>query len=165
MFHRFRICDDAPSAEVPTRKRYVHDYHSYGFELGFGREGSFPGHAHLHFQDIIYCPDGLVCTDSRGISVAGVLASIAPRTYFACVCAGSFFFVKYCPTASRVILPDKVGDVLEGMGMVVAGRDCTVVTPWFASEAADGGSRAVIELLVDGLRITFGLEHSIEVRR
>lgn len=88
-------------------KSYLTKYKIDGYEIGFGKKGRYLGHSHFHFYDVMFSPEGIKTKSITGKAISNNLIVIQPKTYMDNVTLGDFFFIKFCPSAEKVNLPDK----------------------------------------------------------
>jgi hypothetical protein len=110
---RYSIADVVSGLREGTDKIYLRTYREHGYELGFGRGGSYPGHSHLYFLDLILSYGQIGCSDAWGSSISDSLVIVPPQTYLGDVVCGDFFFIKFCPAQHTVIFPEKLDEVMD----------------------------------------------------
>jgi hypothetical protein len=155
------ILDQVSSLHDSQVKTYLTSYHEDGFEIGFGRQGSYNGHSHLRFIDIIFCPTG-VRYEGVHADIIPTLVVVPARTYLPDVSTGPFGFLKFCPDSGPIDLPEKVDDQLEE-GEVLAFIDQAKMTiPWYKKAAAAPGE-VVLTLAHDVFIIEFSDGHSFRI--
>ena len=134
-----------------------------GYERGCGRSGTYSGHAHRKFYDVIFAPSGLSGTDLMGGRVVGTLLVVPPRTYFGALTLGDFFFIKFAPEPGAFELPDKVDERLgEGSARVFSDK-ASLVLPWYPRPS---GVPGWIRVRLDGdqLTLSFSTEERLHIR-
>lgn len=157
------ILDRVSSFHDAQDKVYLTSYHDDGFEIGFGRQGSYSGHSHLRFIDIIFSPAGITYGDAHA-GVPPALVVVPARTFLPDVTTGHFVFLKFCQDGRPVKLPEKVDDQLEE-GKVLAFMDRAKMTfPWYRRAAAEPGEVA-LTLAHDILTIEFSNGRSFRIGR
>lgn len=139
------------STLAESDKRYDILYKDSGFELGFGRGGSYEGHSHLYFVDVLFSPAGI---QWNGGGLGATLVVVPPRTYLPRVETGDFVFLKFCPDAREVILPDKVSSELSEQHVMTYGDQADLEFPWYRSADSASGSIQIVLNFVD-LRFEF----------
>ena len=114
-----------------NKKNYTHLYPEYGYEMGVGFAGEYPGHTHLFFNDIIFSPNGIYSTDTYGRVSFGELFVVPSRTYFQSVRLGDFFFMKFCSDNKFVVLPDKVDTIMSEGAVESHSNEAQIKFDWF----------------------------------
>jgi len=147
----------------PTRaKVYQRLYESSGYELGFGRRGDYPGHAHLHFCDLMFSPKGISTTTHDGISIQGQLVVVPPRTFFADTRIGDFFFIKFCPDPGVIVVPDKTEVILSENQILAFDNLATLQLDWFPSPL-DIRKSLVVTLSPNDLTVQFDAGETLRI--
>lgn len=140
-------------------KAYYYLYAGYGFELGFGKGGKYPGHSHLYFYDILYSSLPILTNDANGKNISGKLIVTPPKTYMGEVVTDDFFFVKFCPTNDAIILPDKVNHV-EKVGLISSfSNQACIELDWFKNHLSEK-SFFKLDYKNNILKINFGEKYS-----
>jgi hypothetical protein len=113
------VIDDFSSDEI---KRYLSSYKLDGFELGFGRRGTYSGHSHLYFTDLLFSPGGVSFSGNDKTQKANLV--IVPReTLLSDVLIGNFCFLKFCEYPLRVTFPEKMESAnLKGTPLSLTGK-------------------------------------------
>lgn len=147
----------------PTRaKVYQRLYESSGYEMGFGRRGDYPGHAHFHFCDLMFSPTGISTATHNDISIHGQLVVVPPRTYFADTRIGDFFFIKFCPDPGVIVVPDKTEVILSENQILAFENFATLKFDWFPSPS-DNRKSLRVTLARDGLTVQFDDRETLRV--
>ena len=138
-----------------TDKVYLTTYREHGYELGFGKGGSYPGHSHLYFQDIFISYEKIQSSDAHSVSIRDTLLLIPPQTYLGDVVCGDFFFIKFCPSQETVVFPEKVDDVMTKGTMIHTSSAFEITFPFYKSKS-DGKQEVKVQLKDDVLLLTVG---------
>lgn len=95
-----------------TSRKYYGLLSNFGLEWGVGIGGSYPGHFHLGFTDVIFAPSGMVVADEFGVSHRGTLLVVPPGVWFSPDRVEAFWFMKLFGSVNcaTVDVPDKIGD-------------------------------------------------------
>ena len=133
----FSVSAAIQSLPATATKDYRILYADAGFEFGFGRAGAYPGHSHLAFIDLLFAPDGITCD---GVTSSTLIVA-PPRTYLSDVRTGDFAFLKFCPDARTVVLPEKVSEVLNESEILAFRDDVSLEFPWYDQGARPGHIR------------------------
>ena len=156
------ISDTLSRLPPPQTKVYQRLYDTFGYELGIGRRGVYPGHAHLHFCDLMFSPDGIATGAKDGTSVNGRLVVVPPRTYFSDTTIADFFFVKFCPDPGPIMVPDKIGTLVNEGRILVFETAADIQLTWFSS-SIDAGRTIQITLRDSRLKLQFANVETILV--
>lgn len=158
------IANELTATPPQWSKNYLCGYAECGYELGVGRAGSFSGHSHLFFADIVFSPHRIHCQGRLDLGATITLLVVPPRTYMPSVRIGDFFFLKFCPDSRKVVLPDKVTTHLaEGS---LGGHSDRVDIHWQLYDHEDSmASPVTIILRGEHLRIDIGGKEPISVVR
>ncbi|MES2669682.1 MAG: hypothetical protein V4673_04585 [Pseudomonadota bacterium] len=152
------IFDQVSSFNDRQDKVYLTSYHENGFEIGFGRQGSYSGHSHLRFVDIIFSPAG-IRYDGAHADIPPALVVVPARTYLPDVTIGLFGFLKFCQDGGPIDFPEKV-DYQLNEGKVLAFIDQAKITfPWYRKPGAKPGE-VILTLAHDVFTIEFSNGHS-----
>jgi hypothetical protein len=136
-------------------KVYQRLYDTFGYELGVGRAGSYPGHAHLYFCDLMFSPTGIRTAADDSTPVRGRLVVVPPRTYFGDTTIGDFFFLKFCPYPGPISVPDKIDTHVKEGPILAYHRTADIRVAWFSS-SVDPGSAILVTLRSRRLELRFG---------
>ena len=150
------VSSELATAAGGQTKPYLTTYADRGYEMGCGPPGSYAGHAHLHFTDVMWSPGGIQCS-SGGITRRGCLLIVAPRTFFEASFSEPFFFLKFCGIGGSVQVPDKVIDQLFKGSVSVLSSPATFLCPWFPSPSTTP-STLVLDTEADSLLLNLGHE-------
>ena len=112
-------------------KIYHYIYADSGFELGFGKAGTYSAHSHLFFCDVLYSAKPISTSDADGNFFSGNLIVIPPRTYLGEVVTENFFFIKFCPTNANFEPPDKQDEILTDGFIEAFSNNLTIEVPWY----------------------------------
>lgn len=110
---KYNINRELSKLNSETNKIYIYTYKLHGFEFGFGRKGIYTGHSHIYFYDIIFSKSEILSRDLDMKMIKGNLIVIPPQTYINEVIIDDFFFLKFCPSMDKVMIPDKTNNKLN----------------------------------------------------
>lgn len=127
----YSIQDEVLKFNPDIVKVYYYLYADSGFELGFGKAGKYSGHSHKYFSDILFSKKQISTTDADGKIISGNLIIIPPKTYLGEVIIDDFFFLKISPTNTKIILPDKIENVLSEGKILCYSNSVIIEIPWF----------------------------------
>ena len=128
--NRISVSDEVAAFAPRSDKRYDILYANAGFEFGFGRAGSYEGHSHRCFVDLLFSPGGIRWKEG-GETATGMLVIVPARSYLPDVETDNFAFLKFCPDSREVSLPDKVSDRLCERNVMAFTESAQVTFPWF----------------------------------
>lgn len=159
---RYKITEEIQKLKPKETKAYYYLYADSGFELGFGKGGTYAGHSHLYFCDILFSTKPIETSDGDGKIISDNLIVIPPKTYVGEVVTDDFFFIKFCPTNDRVILPDKIESV-ERVGLISGySNEVNIVFPWFKNHLSSE-SLIKLELNSNNFQINLGNNNSFHI--
>ncbi len=113
--------------------------------MGVGKAGSYRGHSHLFFHDIIYCPSGLVCSSPRLSSGKATLVIVPRETYLGEVNTDDFFFIKFSASPADVSFPEKIYECLNATSIILPSPGASLRYVYYKSRN-DVGSELIIHL-------------------
>jgi hypothetical protein len=128
---QYSIEIEIPKLNSTQSKVYHYLYADSGFELGFGKAGTYSGHSHLFFCDVLFSAKPISTSDADGKTISGNLIVIPPRTYLGEVVTDDFFFIKFCPTNEKIMLPDKREDILTDGKIEAFNGNAAMEIPWY----------------------------------
>lgn len=123
--------------------------------MGFGRGGSYKGHSHIYFLDLILSFTKLHCSDIIAKNISNELIIVPPKTYLGTVTCGDFFFIKFCPNPQTVIFPEKINDALTEGTIIHSSKDFEQSYPMYINANCEK-QNVFIHLHEGVLRLTIG---------
>ena len=135
---RYNIRETLSQLSEGEKKIYLFSYAKNGFEMGFGKEGRYSGHSHLHYFDIMFAANGYHLYESEINSGAKPqLIVVPPRTFLPEIYISEFFFLKFIPSKGHFTIPDKV-DLKLNDGTISTFDSITQLQfPWYKSAESE----------------------------
>lgn len=132
---QYSIDIEISKMKADQSKVYHYIYADSGFELGFGKAGTYSAHSHLFFYDVLFSGKPISSSDADGKFISGKFIIIPPRTYLGEVVTENFFFIKFCPTNEIVVLPDKRNEILKDGIIEVFAGNALIKFPWYKKKS------------------------------
>lgn len=146
---------------INSSKIYLTLYANNGYELGFGKGGSYKGHSHLYFYDILFSPDGIYLGNKYKEKKTYYFICIPPRTYMNDIRIGNFFFLKFCPTNEKFLLPEKTNRIMYEGEIKMYTDAVQFDSVWYKNPFNKG--HIWIEATLDYLDINFNNQHKLRI--